>query len=96
MRVHKKYFSYEPAAETPCLESGSCLTPITIAYETSGELNRAKDNAILICHAFSGDSHVAGFYEDDLKQENPGWWDFMVGPGKGVDTDKYFDNMYIV
>jgi len=90
LRVSKKFFSYEPSAETPCLESSLYLSPVTIAYETSGELNGAKDNAILICHAFSGDSHVAGFYDDAPEQENPGWWNFMVGPGKGIDTDKYF------
>ena len=71
-----------------CLESGARLGPVTIAYETCGELNRDKSNAILICHALTGDSHVAGYYSgEDAK---PGWWDIMVGPGKGIDTDKYF------
>ncbi|MFW5637461.1 MAG: homoserine O-acetyltransferase MetX, partial [Thermodesulfobacteriota bacterium] len=70
------------------LESGASLGPITVAYETYGALNAAGTNAILICHALTGGSHVAGYYsESDPK---PGWWDNMVGPGKGIDTDRYF------
>ncbi len=70
------------------LESGMLFGPISIAYETYGTLNSDKSNAILILHALTGDSHVAGYYnEKDIK---PGWWEFMVGPRKGVDTDKYF------
>jgi homoserine O-acetyltransferase len=70
------------------LQSGKTLAPVDVAYETYGRLNQAGDNAILICHALSGDAHVAGFHsEDDTK---PGWWDIMVGPGKGIDTEKYF------
>ena len=70
------------------LASGKTFAPIDVAYETYGELNEAGDNAILICHALSGDSHVAGYYgEEDAK---PGWWDIMVGPGKAIDTNKYF------
>jgi len=63
------------------LESGEKLGPITRAYETFGELNADKSNAILVLHAFSGDSHVSG--------EN-GWWTEIVGSGKGIDTDKYY------
>jgi homoserine O-acetyltransferase len=69
------------------LESGAVLPSITFAYETYGKLNREKSNAILICHALSGDAHVAGFHEGDQK---PGWWDSVVGPGKAFDTDRYF------
>lgn len=70
------------------LESGAKLGPISLAFETYGELNTEKSNAVVICHALSGDAHVAGYHsEEDLK---PGWWDIMVGPGKGIDTDKYF------
>ena len=90
MNVTKKTYLYEAVAKDQQLDSGLTLSPVTIAYETLGTLNNEKDNAILICHAFSGDSHVAGFYENDPKQENPGWWNFMVGPGKAIDTDKYF------
>ncbi len=69
------------------LESGDSLPSLTIAYETYGKLNRERNNAILICHALSGDAHVAGFHEGEDK---PGWWDTLVGPGKAFDTDRYF------
>jgi homoserine O-acetyltransferase len=69
------------------LEGGETLPSLTIAYETYGKLNRDKSNAILICHALSGDAHVAGFHEGD---EKPGWWDTVVGPGKAFDTDRYY------
>jgi homoserine O-acetyltransferase len=70
------------------LECGKRLGPIDVAYETYGQLNEARDNAILICHALSGNAHVAGYNGPDDKK--PGWWESMVGPGKGIDTDKYF------
>jgi homoserine O-acetyltransferase len=70
------------------LESGETLAPITLAYETYGRLNADKNNAILIFHAFSGDAHVAGKHSPEDKKV--GWWDNMVGPGKGFDTDQYF------
>jgi homoserine O-acetyltransferase len=70
------------------LESGRKLAPIDAAYETYGQINEAGDNAILICHALSGNAHVAGYNNPDDKK--PGWWDSMVGPGKGIDTNKYF------
>jgi len=67
---------------------GGELKPVVLAYETYGNLSANKDNAVLITHALSGDAHVAGFrFENDRK---PGWWEFMVGPGKAIDTDKYF------
>jgi homoserine O-acetyltransferase len=69
------------------LESGASLAPVEVAYETYGELNASKSNAILILHAFSGDAHAAGISHDGGK---PGWWDNMIGPGKAFDTDKYF------
>jgi len=68
------------------LEFGDILKGITVAYETYGALNDAKDNAILICHALSGDSHVTRHDPED----DPGWWDIVVGPGKAIDTDRYF------
>ncbi len=64
------------------------LGPIDVAYETYGQLNEAGDNAILICHALSGNAHVAGYNHPEDKK--PGWWEGMVGPGKGIDTNKYF------
>ncbi len=70
------------------LQCGKTLAPIDIAYETYGELNKAKDNVVLICHALSGNAHVAGYNNPGDKK--PGWWDSMVGPDKGIDTNKYF------
>jgi homoserine O-acetyltransferase len=68
------------------LEMGGQLPSVTVAYETWGRLNAAKDNAVLVCHAISGDSHVARHNDED----DPGWWDIIVGPGKPIDTDCYF------
>ncbi len=76
------------AAEPLELECGKKLGPIEVAYETYGELNAAGDNAVLICHALSGDAHVAGYHGPH--ERKAGWWDIMVGPGKGIDTNKYF------
>jgi homoserine O-acetyltransferase len=70
------------------LQCGKTLAPVDVAYETYGELNEAGDNAVLICHALSGDAHVAGLNNPDDRK--PGWWDVMVGPGKGIDTNNYF------
>jgi homoserine O-acetyltransferase len=69
------------------LQSGEKFGPVTLAYETYGLLNSEKTNAILIVHALSGDAHAAGLHEN---QNNPGWWDEFIGPGKALDTDKYF------
>ena len=70
------------------LDSGESLGPITLAYETYGRLNEDRSNAILICHALSGDSHAAGYYAPD--DRGPGWWDDCICPGKAFDTNKYF------
>ena len=73
--------------DTPLkLELGDGLPSVTVVYETYGQLNAAKDNAVLICHAISGDSHVAK--HDDA--DDPGWWDIVIGPGKPIDTNRYF------
>jgi homoserine O-acetyltransferase len=69
------------------LDCGVTLAPLQVAYETWGELNAARSNAILILHAFSGDAHAAGIAADNGRT---GWWDNMIGPGKAFDTDKYF------
>ncbi len=69
------------------LENGSVISPLEIAYETYGQLNSDKSNAILVCHALSGDAHAAGYHKDSVK---PGWWEDYVGPGKAFDTDKYY------
>jgi homoserine O-acetyltransferase len=70
------------------LECGKKLGPIDVAYETYGELDQTGDNVVLICHALSGNAHVAGLNRPDDRK--PGWWDVMVGPGKRIDTNKYF------
>jgi len=86
--MEKQFFTFAGTDDPFALESGASLGPVTIAYETCGTLNQDKSNAVFVLHALSGDSHVAGYYKaDDAK---PGWWDIMVGPGKGIDTDKYF------
>ena len=68
------------------LELGGELPSVTLAYETYGQLNAARDNAVLVCHAISGDSHVAQHNAED----DPGWWDVVVGPGKPIDTEHLF------
>src|SRR5512142_1222702 len=70
------------------LRSGATLPGFELAYETYGTLNAAKSNAILVCHALSGHQHVAGSYADAPK--NIGWWDNIVGPGRPLDTDRFF------
>ncbi|MFT6406722.1 MAG: homoserine O-acetyltransferase [Arenicella sp.] len=74
--------------ETLVLESNGRLDGYTLAYETYGVLNPASDNALLICHALSGDHHVAGRYDDSGKSN--GWWHLLIGPGKPIDTNKFF------
>ncbi len=86
--VEKKFFTFAEPPDELILEGGARLGPVTIAYETYGTLNADKSNVVLILHALSGDSHVAGYYSKDDRK--PGWWDIMVGPGKGIDTNKYF------
>lgn len=86
--VEIKYFTFGNHPEEMILSNGEKIGPVTIAYETYGELNSEKNNAILLNHALSGNSHAAGYYSPDDK--NPGWWDAYVGPGKAFDTDIYF------
>jgi len=83
-RVDTQYYNL---SDDLILEGGGRLKKATIAYETYGKLNKEKSNAILVCHALSGDAHVAGWHEGDRK---PGWWDIILGPGKCLDTEKYF------
>lgn len=82
--VETKYFEINKEIT---LESGKKIGPVTLAYETYGELNKEKSNAILIFHALSGDAHAAGYHAED---EKPGWWDTAIGPNKAFDTNKYF------
>ena len=86
--VEKQFFTFAAPPDRLKLEGGTSIGPLTIAYETCGTLNKDKSNVILVLHALSGDSHIAGYY--DPEDTKPGWWDIMVGPGKGIDTDKYF------
>ena len=70
------------------LRSGAELPSFELAYETYGELNEAKSNAVLVCHALNASHHVAGIYENE--KDNVGWWDNLVGPGKPLDTRRFF------
>ncbi len=70
------------------LKSGARLDSYDLAYETYGALNATRSNAVLVCHALNASHHVAGVYADD--PENIGWWDNLIGPGKPVDTDRFF------
>jgi homoserine O-acetyltransferase len=75
------------ASEPMRLDSGTTLGPITVAYQTSGELNAARTNAILVCHALTGDQFCA---EQHPITGKDGWWQLMIGPGKPLDTTRYF------
>jgi homoserine O-acetyltransferase len=70
------------------LQSGRILGPVRVRYETYGTLNAAADNVILVCHALSGDAHAAGLRNPEDRR--PGWWDPMIGPGRPLDTNRYF------
>jgi len=70
------------------LACGRSLAPWQLVYETYGTLNQARSNAILVCHALSGHHHAAGFHRED--ERKPGWWDSCIGPGKPIDTRRFF------
>ena len=70
------------------LEGGHTLSGYQLVYETYGKLNNKKSNAVLICHALSGDHHAAGYH--DIDDKKPGWWDAYIGPGKPIDTTYLF------
>ena len=78
------------------LEAGGVLERAELEYETYGRLSHAKDNVVLVCHALTGDAHVAGWDTNpvgelrEYRKSKPGWWDQMVGPGKAIDTDRFF------
>ncbi len=86
--VNTQSFTFAESPNELPLECGRNFGPITLAYETYGKSSPAKDNAILILHAFSGDAHAAGF--NHPHERHPGWWDIMIGPGKAFDTSQYF------
>ena len=79
------------------LECGAVLPQVDVEYETYGELSEGRDNVILICHALSGDAHVAGWDstaqnhpERKWRLTHPGWWDAVIGPGKPIDTNRFY------
>src|SRR5512139_209944 len=86
-KIETQYFKFAEPPNQMVLESSEKLESITIAYETYGKLNEQKSNAILVLHALSGDAHAAGLRKGD---QTPGWWNDLVGPAKGIDTNKYF------
>jgi len=86
--IEKKFYTFADESDEMILENGTRFGPITLAYETCGTLNPDRSNVILILHALTGDSHMAGFYTKE--NPKPGWWDIMVGPGKGIDTENFF------
>ena len=75
-------------ADEVTLACGRSLTGIKLVYETYGVLNEQKSNAVLICHALSANHHAAGYHSADDRK--PGWWDHYIGPGKPIDTQKFF------
>jgi homoserine O-acetyltransferase len=83
--VKTEYVTFETELQ---LESGRLLGPITLAYETYGRLNAERSNTILVTHAWTGDAHAAG--RNAAEDRRPGWWDDMIGPGKVLDTERYF------
>ena len=86
--VETRHFTFAEPPSEMVLDCGRKLGPVTLAYETYGRLNEDRSNAVLIVHALSGDAHAAGYHTPNDRK--PGWWDSMIGPGKGFDTDKYF------
>jgi homoserine O-acetyltransferase len=85
--VETKSYAFAHPPDELVLEGGQKIGPVALAYETYGELNAQKTNAVLVCHALSMDAHAAGFYPGE---KDPGWWDALIGPGKAFDTTKYF------
>lgn len=86
--VETQTFTFAEPPDEMELECGRRLGPITLAYETYGELTPERDNAVLILQALSGNAHAAGWHAADDKK--PGWWDLYIGPGKAIDTTRYF------
>jgi homoserine O-acetyltransferase len=86
--VEKKFFTFGDGEHPLTVESGRSLGPVTLAYETYGTLDADAANAVIVMHALTGDSHAAGTY--DMSDAKPGWWEIMIGPGKPIDTNRYF------
>ena len=83
--VETRYMTIKRSLELDC---GRSLPEFTLAYETYGKLNASRSNALLVCHALSGDQHAAGYHSK--QDRKPGWWDNCIGPGKPFDTNRFF------
>ncbi|GAB6090055.1 homoserine O-acetyltransferase MetX [Spirochaeta dissipatitropha] len=86
--VEPLIFSFGSSGSGVLLDSGIDFGPIDIVYETYGDLNKKKSNAVLVFHAFTGSAHAAGYHGE--RGRAPGWWHHMIGPGKAIDTNKFF------
>jgi homoserine O-acetyltransferase len=86
-RVHTQRVTLFDEGNPLVLDSGATLAPVQVAYETYGELNAARSNAVFVLHALSGDAHAAGHHGDPGQR---GWWDNMIGPGRPLDTERFF------
>jgi homoserine O-acetyltransferase len=86
--VQTQYADLFTSGPPLALDCGATLAPVRVAYETYGTLNATASNAVLICHALSGNAHAAGRHQESDRK--PGWWDIYIGPGKPFDTDRYF------
>ncbi|MDO9541468.1 MAG: homoserine O-acetyltransferase [Kiritimatiellia bacterium] len=86
--VETKYLRLALPPEGFKLENGGALPELQAAYETYGRLSPTADNVVYVCHALTGDAHVAGYHT--AKDIKPGWWDAMIGPGKGIDTNRFY------
>jgi homoserine O-acetyltransferase len=86
MEPHSQVVRF-PADRPLVLDSGAAIAPLTVAYQSYGQLNAERSNAILVCHALTGDQHVANVHPVTGK---PGWWSNLIGPGRPVDTNRYF------
>ncbi|MGC1901270.1 MAG: homoserine O-acetyltransferase, partial [Pseudolabrys sp.] len=84
---HESLIAHFGADKPLKLDAGVELTPFQIAYKTYGTLNAERSNVVLICHALTGDQHVASIHPVTRKS---GWWETMVGPGRPIDTERYF------
>lgn len=87
-KVHTRVLSLYSEEDPLLLESGSSLPSVQVAFEAYGTLNAESDNAILVCHALTGSAHAAGRHDES--DATPGWWDLMIGPGRALDTRRFF------
>ena len=86
-RVHTQRAVLYGQDDPLVLQSGATLAPVEVAYETYGTLDPDQGNAVFVCHALSGDAHAAGHHGDPSRR---GWWDTIIGPGRPLDTDRFF------